>query len=297
MKKLLLIDANSLIHRSFHALPPLTSLKGEPINAVYGLSSILLKILRDHNPDYIVAAFDRPEPTFRDAIFTQYKAHRPPTDNLLVPQLHEAHNTFGKFGVKVVEQAGLEADDIVGILAEKFKDKNEIPRQTRDDNFGLKIIIFSGDKDNLQLVDGDKVVVELLKTGVSKTVVYNESLFLQHYGFSPKQLVDYKALVGDTSDNIPGVRGIGPKGATDLIKEFGTIEKIYEDIELVSKKVLKEKLIANKEMALMSRKLAEIKRDAPLEISLEEIKFNGLNKEIIKKYFAELGFKSLVERV
>jgi DNA polymerase-1 len=286
MKKLLLIDANSLIHRSFHALPPLTSLKGEPINAIYGLSSILLKILRDHNPDYIVAAFDRPEPTFRDAIFTQYKAHRPPTDNLLVPQLHEAHNTFGKFGVKVVEQAGLEADDIVGILAEKFKNSPD-----------MKVVIFSGDKDNLQLVDGDKVVVELLKTGVSKTVVYNESLFLQHYGFSPRQLVDYKALVGDTSDNIPGVRGIGPKGATDLIKEFGTIEKIYEDIELVSKKVLKEKLVANKEMALMSRKLAEIKRDAPLEISLEEVKFNGLNKEIIKEYFAELGFKSLVERV
>lgn len=286
MKKLLLIDANSLIHRSFHALPPLTSLKGEPINAIYGLSSILLKILRDHNPDYIVAAFDRPEPTFRDAIFTQYKAHRPPTDNLLVPQLHEAHNTFGKFGVKVVEQAGLEADDLVGILAEKFKNSPD-----------MKVIIFSGDKDNLQLVDGDKVVVELLKTGVSKTVVFNESLFLQQYGFSPRQLVDYKALVGDTSDNIPGVRGIGPKGATDLIKEFGTIEKIYEDIELVSKKVLKEKLVANKEMALMSRRLAEIKRDAPLEISLEEIKFNGLNKEIIKEYFTGLGFKSLVERV
>jgi len=289
MKKLLLIDANSLIHRSFHALPPLTSLKGEPINAIYGLSSILLKILRDHNPDYIVAAFDRPEPTFRDAIFTQYKAHRPPTDNLLVPQLHEAHNTFGKFGVKVVEQAGLEADDLVGILAEKFKRSPEL--------VDGKVIIFSGDKDNLQLVDGDKVVVELLKTGVSKTVVFNESLFLQQYGFSPRQLVDYKALVGDTSDNIPGVRGIGPKGATDLIKEFGTIEKIYEDIELVSKKVLKEKLVANKEMALMSRRLAEIKRDAPLEISLEEIKFSGFNRDILKKYFEELGFKSLVERL
>ena len=289
MKKLLLIDANSLIHRSFHALPPLTSLKGDPINAIYGLSSILLKILRDHNPDYIVAAFDRPEPTFRDAIFTQYKAHRPPTDNLLVPQLHEAHNTFGKFGVKVVEQAGLEADDLVGILAEKFKRSPEL--------VDGKVIIFSGDKDNLQLVDGDKVVVELLKTGVSKTVVFNESLFLQQYGFSPRQLVDYKALVGDTSDNIPGVRGIGPKGATDLIKEFGTIEKIYEDIELVSKKVLKEKLVANKEMALMSRRLAEIKRDAPLEISLEEIKFSGFNRDILKKYFEELGFKSLVERL
>ena len=286
MKKLLLIDANSLIHRSFHALPPLTSLDGKPINAVYGLSSILLKILREHNPDYIAAAFDRPEPTFRDDIFKEYKAHRPPTDNLLVPQLYEAHNTFEKFGVRVVEKAGLEADDIVGTLAEKFKAEPDI-----------KVVIFSGDKDNLQLVDGDRVVVELLKTGVSKTVVYNEPMFLQDYGFSPKQLVDYKALVGDASDNIPGVNGIGSKGATDLIKEFVTIEKIYEDIELVSKKTLKEKLVANKESAVMSKKLAAIKRDAPLEVCLQDFEFKGFDKEILKKYFAELGFKSLVERV
>lgn len=297
MKKLLLIDANSLIHRSFHALPPLTTPKGEPINAVYGLSSILLKIIRDHKPDYIAAAFDRPEPTFRDELFKQYKAHRPPTDNLLIPQLIEAHNTFEKFGIKVVEKSGLEADDIVGTLAEMFKDKDESSQQTRDDNFGLKIIIFSGDKDNLQLVDGDKVVEELLKTGVSKTVVYNESQFLQDYGFSPRQLVDFKALVGDTSDNIPGVRGIGPKGATDLIKEYGTVENIYENIELISKKVLKEKLSANKEMAFLSKRLATIKRDAPLEISLEDIKFSGFDKETLKKYFGELGFKSLTERV
>ncbi len=286
MKKLLLIDANSLIHRSFHALPPLTSLDGKPINAVYGLSSILLKILREHNPDYIAAAFDRPEPTFRDDIFKEYKAHRPPTDNLLVPQLGEAHNTFEKFGVRVVEKAGLEADDIVGTLAEKFKAEPDV-----------KVVIFSGDKDNLQLVDGDKVVVELLKTGVSKTVVYNEPMFLQDYGFSPRQLVDYKALVGDASDNIPGVNGIGPKGATDLIKEFVTIERIYEDIELVSKKTLKEKLVANKESAVMSKKLAAIKRDAPLEVCLQDFEFKGFDKEILKKYFAELGFKSLVERV
>jgi DNA polymerase-1 len=286
MKKLLLIDANSLIHRSFHALPPLTSLDGKPINAVYGLSSILLKILREHNPDYIAAAFDRPEPTFRDDIFKEYKAHRPPTDNLLVPQLIEAHNTFEKFGVRVIEKAGLEADDIVGTLAEKFKAEPDV-----------KVVIFSGDKDNLQLVDGDKVVVELLKTGVSKTVVYNEPMFLQDYGFSPRQLVDYKALVGDASDNIPGVNGIGPKGATDLIKEFVTIERIYEDIELVSKKTLKEKLVSNKESAFMSKKLAAIKRDAPLEVCLQDFEFKGFDKEILKKYFAELGFKSLVERV
>ena len=234
MKKLLLIDANSLIHRSFHALPPLTTPKGEPINAVYGLSSILLKILREHQPDYVAAAFDRPEPTFRDEMYKEYKAHRPPTANEIISQLHEAHNTFEKFGIRVVEKAGFEADDIVGTLAEKFKRSPELAEG--------KVVIFSGDKDNLQLVDDAKVFVELLKTGVSKTVTYDKVFFLQQYGFTPEQLVDYKALVGDASDNIPGVNGIGPKGATDLIKEYGSVEKIYEEVGLIPKKVLQEKL-------------------------------------------------------
>lgn len=285
MRKLLLIDANSLIHRSFHALPPLTTPKGEPINAVYGLSSILLKILREHQPDYVAAAFDRPEPTFRDEMYKEYKAHRPPTANELVSQLQKAHETFEKFGIKVVEKAGFEADDIVGTLAEKFKNEPDI-----------KVVIFSGDKDNLQLVD-DKVFVELLKTGVSKTVTYDKALFLQQYGFSPEQLVDYKALIGDASDNIPGVTGIGPKGATDLIKEYGSVEKIYEEVDLIPKEVLRKKLEAGRESAFLSKKLATIKRDTPLEVSLENLKQHPLNKEELKKYFEEFGFKSLIERL
>ena len=286
MKKLLLIDANSLIHRSFHALPPLTTPKGEPINAVYGLSSILLKLVRDHNPDYVAAAFDRKEPTFRDAIYSEYKAHRPPTANELISQLIEAHNTFEKFGIKVMEQAGLEADDIVGTLAEMMKREPDV-----------KVIIFSGDKDNLQLIDGDKVVVELLKTGVSKTVTYNAALFLQEYGFSPRQLVDYKALIGDTSDNIPGVTGIGPKGATDLIRQYGTVEKIYEEVGLIPKEVLRKKLEAGRESAFLSKKLATIKCDADLPVTLEDFKQVALDKESLRKYFEELGFKSLTERL
>ncbi len=286
MRKLLLIDANSLIHRSFHALPPLTTPKGEPINAVYGLSSILLKLIREHSPDYVAAAFDRPEPTFRDEIFKEYKAHRPPTADELISQLIKAHETFEKFGIKVVEKAGLEADDIVGTLAEKFKNEPNI-----------KVVIFSGDKDNLQLIDGDKVVVELLKTGVSKTVAYTEALFLQEYGFSPKQLVDYKALIGDASDNIPGVTGIGPKGATDLIKQYGTVEKIYEEVGLISKEVLRKKLEVGRESAFLSKKLAAIKRDAPLEVALDDLRQIALNKETLKKYFEEFGFKSLAERL
>lgn len=286
MKKLLLIDANSLIHRCFHALPPLTTPKGEPINAVYGLSSILLKVLRDHQPDYIAAAFDRPEKTFRDEMFEAYKAHRPPTANELVSQLQKAHETFEKFGIPVVEKAGYEADDVIATLSEIYKKDSDI-----------KIVIFSGDKDNLQLIDRDKVVVELLKTGVSKTATYNESFFLQEYGFSPKQLVDYKALVGDVSDNIPGVKGIGPKGATDLIKEYGSIEKIYEEAGLLPKKVLREKLEENKENAFLSKQLAAMKKDVPLEISLEDLSQKKFNKEELKKYFEELGFKSLTERI
>ena len=289
MKKLLLIDANSLIHRCFHALPPLTTPRGEPINAIYGLSSILLKVLRDHHPDYVAAAFDRPEPTFRDDMYKEYKAHRPPTADTLLPQLKEAHQTFQKFGISVVEKAGYEADDVLGTLAEKFKQSPELTDG--------KVIIFSGDKDNLQLVDGEKVVVELLKTGVSKTVAYTESLFLQEYGFSPRQLVDYKALVGDTSDNIPGVNGIGPKGATDLIKEYVTVEKIYEEVGLIPKKVLQEKLVKDRESAFLSKKLATIKRDVPLEITLENLRRGALDRVEIQKYFEEMGFKSLVERL
>ncbi|MDE2001209.1 MAG: hypothetical protein KGI60_01415 [Patescibacteria group bacterium] len=286
MKEFLLIDANSLIHRSFHALPPLTTPQGAPINAVYGLSSILLKLIREHNPEYVAAAFDRPEATFRKVMYQEYKAHRPPTASELVSQLVEAHHTFEEFGIKVMEQPGLEADDIVGTLAEKMKKEPDV-----------KVIIFSGDKDNLQLIDGDKVVVELLKTGVSKTVTYNEALFLQDYGFSPAQLVDYKALIGDTSDNIPGVTGIGPKGATDLIKQFGTIEKVYEEVGLIAKEVLRKKLEAGRDSAFLSKELATIKRDADLPVSLEDLKRKPMDTEGLKKYFTELGFRSLTERL
>ncbi len=296
MRKLLLIDANSLIHRSFHALPPLTTPTGAPINAVYGLSSILLKLVREHNPDYVAAAFDRKEPTFRKEMYAEYKAHRPPTADELISQLIEAHNTFEKFGIKVVEQPGLEADDIVGTLAEMFKNSGTL-RQAQGDNLDLKVVIFSGDKDNLQLIDGDKVVVELLKTGVSKTITYNEASFLQEYGFSPRQLVDFKALIGDTSDNIPGVTGIGPKGATDLIRDYGTVEKIYEEVGLIPKEALRKKLEAGRESAFMSKKLATIKRDAELGVSLEDFRQHPLNKEELRKYFSGLGFKSLTERL
>ncbi len=289
MKKLLLIDANSLIHRAFHALPPLTTPQGDPINAIYGLSSILLKVLREHRPAYAAAAFDRPEPTFRDGMYKEYKAHRPPTANELVSQLIRARDVFVTFGIPVFEKPGYEADDLIGTLAETFKRHPALE--------GGKVIIFSGDKDNLQLIDKGDVVVEFLKVGVSKTVTYDESLFLQEYGFSPRQLTDYKALIGDASDNIPGVAGIGPKGASELIQQYGTIEKMYEDIELISKKALKEKLVANKENALLSKQLATIDRHVPIGAKIEDAVCVGNKSEELKKLFEELGFRSLAVRL
>ncbi|HEY4500082.1 MAG TPA: 5'-3' exonuclease H3TH domain-containing protein [Candidatus Paceibacterota bacterium] len=285
MKKLLLIDANSLIHRSFHALPPLTTPQGESINAIYGLSGILLKILKEHQPDYAAAAFDRPEPTFRDSMYKEYKAQRPPTANELVSQLIRAREVFKQFGILTVEKAGFEADDIVGTLAEHAKNHPD-----------LQVVIFSGDKDNLQLVNG-QVVVEFLKVGVSKTITYDKSLFLQEYGFLPERLVDYKALIGDASDNIPGVKGIGPKTAMDLLKEYGTLEKIYEDIELIPKKAVQEKLKEHQADAFLSKQLATIKRDVPLELTFGDLKYIPFEKEKIKEFFGSLGFKSLVERL
>lgn len=285
MKKLLLIDANSLIHRSFHALPPLTTPQGEPINAIYGLSGILLKILKEHQPDYAAAAFDRPEPTFRDGMYKEYKAQRPPTANELVSQLIKARDVFKQFGILTVEKAGFEADDIVGTLAEHAKNHPD-----------LRVVIFSGDKDNLQLVNS-QVAVEFLKVGVSKTITYDPALFLQEYGFVPERLTDYKALIGDASDNIPGVKGIGPKTAMDLLKEYGTLEKIYEDIELIPKKAVQEKLKEHKEAAFLSKQLATIKRDVPLELTFGDLKYIPFEKEKIKEFFGSLGFKSLVERL
>ncbi len=287
MNMLLLIDANSLIHRFFHALPPLTTPKGEAIGAIYGVSQVLLKIFREIKPTYMAAAFDRPEPTFREEMFKDYKAHRPPTAQPLIDQIIRCHDTFDKFKVKTFEIPSYEADDIVGTLVEKFRNEPD-----------LQIMIFSGDLDTLQLVEGDKVVVNFLLKGISETKIYNEVAVGERYtGLVPKQLPDYKGLVGDVSDNIPGVDGIGAKTALTLIQKFGSIETLFEDIALVEEKVAK-KIRGQKEAALFSKRLATINRSAPLYFdSLDDLRVSAPNFEELKKYFTELGFESLVRRL
>lgn len=291
---LLLIDANALIHRFFHALPPLTTPDGQPIGAIYGLCGILLKILREPfggaqgkaGPDYVAAAFDRPEPTFRDEIFKDYKMHRLPTADDLVPQIIRAREVFEAFGVKTFDVPGFEADDIIGTLAEQFRGEPD-----------FKIVILSGDNDLLQLVVGEKVVAQIVKTGLSETVIYDEKGVEEKYGLKPGQLADYKGMVGDVSDNIPGIKGVGPKTAQPLLKEYGNLEEVFASIGIIPEKISK-KLEGQKEIALMSKKLATIRRDAPIVVSdLGSLKIESLDKEKLSAFFSNLGFKSLVARV
>ena len=284
MKKLFLIDASALIYRSFHALPPLTSPAGEPVNALYGLSNILLKIFREERPDYAAALFDRPEPTFRKKEYTEYKAQRPKAADELVSQIVKSRELFKKFGVRTFEAPGFEADDLIGAYAEKFGKEKD-----------LKIVILTGDLDTLQLVVGNRVVVKTLRTGVSDTIVYDEGAVFARYGLSPKQLPDYKALAGDNSDNIPGLKGVGSKTASELIKKYGNIEGLYSHLDNEPK--IKEKYGNQKADAFLFRKLALIRRDAPSEnIKLEDLAVREFGPEL-GEYFASLGFTSLVKRL
>jgi len=282
---LLLIDSHALIYRFFHALPPLTTPKGEPIGGIYGLTSVILKILREQRPDYIAAVFDVHAPTFRDKLYKEYKIHRPAMPQELRPQIQKAHELFEQFGIKNVEMAGFEADDLIGTLAEKFKGKKD-----------LVVIILSGDLDVLQLVDDDKVVVQFLKKGISETVIYNEKAVAERYELKPEQLPDLKGLMGDSSDNIPGIAGVGPKTAIPLVKKFGTLENLFDNLWELPDKV-GNKLENQKEAALFSKKLATIKTDIDLPYSLEDFKRQPLDKKKLTAYFKELGFKTLAERL
>jgi len=283
-KTLILIDANSLIHRSYHALPPLTTPDGKPIGAIYGLSSMLLKIIREEKPDYIAAAFDTPEATFRNGLFKDYKAHRPKTDDELVSQLAEAHKLFQKFEISYFEKPGFEADDVIATLAEQFKKEES-----------LRVMILTGDLDTLQLVEDGKVVVKTPKKGVSETIIYNEEKIKERYGLDPNQLCDYKGLVGDPSDNVPGVSGVGPKTASKLLQKYGTLENLYEKMGVATNKI-EEKILENKEKAFFSKKLVELRMDVPLEAELEKLSRKNFREEELIKYFTELGFQSLVKR-
>ncbi|MFZ2253135.1 MAG: DNA polymerase [Minisyncoccia bacterium] len=294
-KTLVLLDAHAILHRAYHALPDFSSPSGEPTGALYGVVAMLLKIVEELKPDYIVACYDLPEPTYRHEVYKEYKAGRAKTDDSLVAQIIKSREIFTSFGIPMYEHVGFEADDILGTIVEQTKANKE-----------LKVIIASGDMDTLQLVDKKKVLVYTLKKGINDTILYDEDGVRGRFQFGPLQVPDYKGLRGDPSDNIPGIKGVGEKTATELIVHFKTVEGIYKalkkDENLLREAGIKERMITlikeNEEEALFSKMLATIRRDAPITFALPEVTWrDNIDTERIFTLFAELGFRTLTSRV
>lgn len=283
MKKLVLIDAHGLIHRAFHALPPLTTPKGEPIGAVYGLATMLLKIIKEHNPDYIAAAFDRPEITHRKKKFAGYKAHRPPAPEELISQFAKSRDLFSAFNIPILDKASFEADDVIGTLAERFAGNS------------ISVVILTGDLDTMQLVRDPWIKVEIPKKGVSETIVYDEDAVRERFGVGPEQMTDYKGLVGDPSDNIPGIPGVGPKTAVKAIEQYGTIENIFK--KMTADDPLSKKFLQYEKQAILSKELSIIDKEVPIDAKLEELIFQKPSPETLARHFSELGFESLLSRL
>ncbi len=293
-KRLVLLDAHAIIHRAYHAMPEFASSNGEPTGALYGICSMLMKIVTDLKPDYIVACYDLPQKTFRHEAYEAYKGTRSKADDGLVSQIKRSRSIFEAFNIPMYDVPGFEADDILGtIVAQTKADKN------------INIVIASGDMDTLQLVDDKKVQVFTLKKGLNDTVMYDEDAVVARFGFLPKLLPDYKGLRGDPSDNIVGIAGIGEKTATDLIVQFGSIEDLYKKLKkdeaavlAVVKPRIVELLKNGEEEALFSKTLATIRRDAPITFELPKKEFmEGVEVEKIEALFRELEFRGLTPRV
>jgi DNA polymerase-1 len=295
-RRIVLIDSHAILHRGYHALPNFTSSKGEPTGALYGLSLMLLSISQEWRPDFVIAAFDLPKPTYRHEAYQNYNAGRQKSDDALVRQLKKAKDVFKAFGIPVLEAEGFEADDVLGTLAQ------QLAADSRNE-----VIIASGDMDTMQLIEGDRVRVYTLKKGVKDTVTYDEAAVRERYGFGPEMVADYKGLRGDPSDNIIGVPGIGEKTATELITKIGGIDKIYEALKKDREAVkatakVTERIVAlletHEEEARFSKMLATIRRDAPVSVDLEKIgPFGNADRDAVRALFAELEFRSLAPRV
>ena len=293
MKTLLLIDANSIIHRCFHALPPLTARDGRPAQALYGLASVLIRLFREERPEYAAACFDRPEPTFRETEYPAYKAQRPPTPDALIAQIIEAHTLFRKFGVRTFEKAGFEADDLIADFARKFGGSTRLTAGAAEDS---SAVILTGDLDTLQLVRDGNITVRAFQKGISETTLYDEAAVKARYGLEPKQLVDYKAFVGDASDNIKGVPGIGPKTARELLERFGTLESVYKHLDQLSERT-RAVLAAARDQALLSKRMVTLQNGKIADsLHIEDLRV-GFDEPSAKDYLSDLGFATLVARL
>ena len=295
IKRLVLLDAHAIIHRAYHALPDFSSSKGEPTGALYGLITMLLKIIEDLKPDYISACFDLPDPTHRHIAYEGYKATRAKTEDALVSQLIRSRAVFKAFGILTYEAKGFEADDILGTVAKGLKKRSDI-----------EIVIASGDLDTLQLVDGKRVKVYTLRKGLNDTVIYDENGVEERYGFGPERIPDYKGLSGDASDNIKGITGIGEKTATNLILQFGSVEEIYKTLKKnpeefekrgITPRVVKM-LSEGEKDAVFSKMLATIRADVPISYEVPEKTWSvEENLQNILSLCDELEFYSLKKRL
>ncbi|MBX4198817.1 hypothetical protein KW800_00885 [Candidatus Parcubacteria bacterium] len=291
--RLVLLDAHAIIHRAYHALPEFATAQGEPTGALYGLSTMLVKLISDLSPTYMAAAFDLPEKTHRHEAYEAYKGSRKKIDENLALQLERAKDVFIAWGIPIYSCPGFEADDVLGTIVEDLKKDKE-----------MEIVIASGDMDTMQLVDGKRVLVYTLRKGLTDIVLYDEKKVEERFGFAPELLPDYKGLRGDPSDNIIGVRGIGEKTATQLIQTFGTVEKIYKALKKgdeykkagISERI-KNLLLDNEEEALFSKTLATIRRDAPINFKLPKPWRETLDLDVVTELYRKLEFRTMVERV
>jgi DNA polymerase I len=283
-KKLVLIDGNSIAYRAFFALPLLNNDKGVHTNAIYGFTTMLMKILEEEKPTHLLVAFDAGKTTFRHKTFTEYKGGRQKTPPELSEQFPFIRDLLDAYGISRYELENYEADDIIGTLSKVAEEE------------GYEVKVISGDKDLTQLAS-EKVTVGITRKGITDIESYTPEHILEKYGLSPGQIIDMKGLMGDQSDNIPGVPGVGEKTAIKLLKEFETLEALLSSVEQVSGAKLKDKLIEFKDQAIMSKELATITREAPVEISLSEIAYNGFQIDKLKALFKELGFNSLLDKI
>lgn len=273
------------MHRAYHALPPLTTPAGEVVNAVYGFTTMLLKVISDLRPKYLIVAFDTPKPTFRHTEFVGYQAQRPKMETELASQLENVRRILRAMGIPIFAVEGYEADDVIGTLARQAAKRK------------IEAMIVTGDRDMFQLI-GPRVKIYAPVRGMSEAQVFDSKRVKKTMGIDPKQMIDYKGLVGDPSDNYPGVPGVGPKTASQLLGKYKNIDRIYQNLDKLPE-VQARKLTEGAEMAELSRKLARIVTDAPVKLDLKKAQFVLTDEEREKaiKEFKILGFKSLVERI
>lgn len=281
MKKLVLIDGNAILHRAFHALPPLTTKSGQPINAVYGLVSMLLRVITDLKPTHIIVVFDTEKPTFRHKEFVNYQAQRPKMASELSGQFDKAKRVLQAFGIPIYSKEGFEADDVIGTIARQVT--------------GLEVVIVTGDRDILQLVS-DHVKLYMPIVGLASAKLFGKNEVIEKMGVPPEQISDFKALVGDPSDNYPGVAGIGPKTAISLLSKYNNLENIYKNLESFPKAVSK-KLTAGKDSAFLSQKLAKIVTDVSFDFNIDKADHWDVDSDRVLSLFSEFGFKTLTDRI